>query len=74
MTAPKNAMEIFQLLDRSNCRECGEKTCLAFAGAVFRGQKKINRCPRLDLSVVERFSADPADQNAIEENARTRYR
>ena len=68
MTAPKNAMEIFQLLDRSNCRECGEKTCLAFAGAVFRGQKKIDRCPRLDRSVVERFSADPADQNAIEEN------
>ena len=47
MPAPKNAMEIFKLLDKSNCRECGEKTCLAFAGAVYRGQKKIDECPRL---------------------------
>ena len=35
MAQPKNAMEIFKLLDQSNCRECGQKTCLAFAGAVF---------------------------------------
>ncbi|MBW1753989.1 MAG: Fe-S cluster protein, partial [Deltaproteobacteria bacterium] len=35
MPQPKNAMEIFRHLDKSNCRECREKTCLAFAGAVF---------------------------------------
>ncbi|MFO7715421.1 DUF3786 domain-containing protein [Desulfosarcina sp.] len=68
MPAPKNAMEVFQLLDKSNCRECGEKTCLAFAGAVFRGQKNIAECPRLDRSTVERFSPEPAGQNPIEEN------
>jgi CO dehydrogenase/acetyl-CoA synthase gamma subunit (corrinoid Fe-S protein) len=28
MPPPKNAMEIFKLLDMSNCRECGAKTCL----------------------------------------------
>ncbi len=68
MPAPKNAMEIFQLLDKSNCRECGEKTCLAFAGAVFRGQKKIDECPRLEPSAVQRFAAAPAERNAIDEN------
>ena len=68
MPAPKNAMEIFQLLDKSNCRGCGEKTCLAFAGAVYRGQKKIDQCPRLDRSVVERYSGDPGDQNTLEAN------
>jgi hypothetical protein len=72
MPAPKNAMEVFQLLEKSNCRECGEKTCLAFAGAVFKGLKKIDQCPRLDHSVVDRFSADPSAgptvQNPIEEN------
>ncbi|MBC2709954.1 MAG: DUF3786 domain-containing protein [Desulfosarcina sp.] len=68
MPVPKNAMEIFQLLDKSNCRDCGEKTCLAFAGAVFRGQKKIEECPKLDRNVVERFSGDPTDRNTIEEN------
>jgi hypothetical protein len=68
MPAPKHAMEIFQLLDQSNCRECGEKTCLAFAGAVYRGRKNIDHCPRLARSVVERFSPDPADRHGLEEN------
>jgi len=36
MAQIKNAMEIFKLLEKSNCRECNEKTCLAFAGAVFQ--------------------------------------
>jgi hypothetical protein len=45
--AARNAMEIFTVLDKSNCRECGEKTCLAFAGAVFTGKKSIHACPRL---------------------------
>jgi hypothetical protein len=68
MPAPKNVMEIFKLLDKSNCRECGEKTCLAFAGAVFRGQKKIDQCPRLDPDVVDRFSGDPDDTNTLDAN------
>jgi hypothetical protein len=40
-------MEIFKLLEQSNCRECGEETCLAFAAAVARGDRKIGDCPRL---------------------------
>jgi ArsR family metal-binding transcriptional regulator len=32
-------MEIYKLLNGSNCRECNEKTCLAFAVAVFKGKK-----------------------------------
>ena len=61
MPPPKNAMEIFKLLDRSNCRECGEKTCLAFAGAVFNGQRRIAECPKLDRSIVDRFSEKATD-------------
>ena len=56
MPQPKHAMEIFQLLDKSNCRECGAKTCLAFAGAVFQGKRKIEECPKLDRETIERFS------------------
>ncbi len=47
MTQARNAFEIFQCLERSNCRECGEKTCLAFAGAVYLGQWKITEWPRV---------------------------
>ena len=56
MSQPKNAMEIFRVLDQSNCRECGKKTCLAFAGAVFTGQKMITECPKLDPDTIKRLS------------------
>ena len=59
MSKPKNAFEIFQFLDKSNCGECGEKTCLAFAGAVFLGQRRIRECPRLSPEVLERFAEKP---------------
>jgi hypothetical protein len=58
-------MEIFQLLDKSNCRECGEKTCLAFAGAVFQGKRKIADCPKLERETIERFSGGDHDQNNV---------
>ena len=56
MPSPNSAMEVFKHLDKSNCRECGEKTCLAFAGAVFQSRKEIDRCPRLEATVIDRFS------------------
>jgi hypothetical protein len=43
----KNAVEIFKLLAKTNCRECGDKTCFAFASQVSRGKKKISECPYL---------------------------
>jgi len=56
--AAKNAMEIFTVLDKSNCRKCGEKTCLAFAGAVFLGVRDIKECPSLDPQHLDIFSRD----------------
>lgn len=57
--AAKNAMEVFAVLDKSNCRKCGEKTCLAFAGAVFLGERRIDECPTLDQRHIERFAVEP---------------
>ncbi len=68
MAQPKNAMEIFQLLDKSNCRECGEKTCLAFAGAVFKGHKKIDQCSKLDQEVIDRYSNASGNLQDIDRN------
>lgn len=68
MPQAKNAMEIFKLLDMSNCRECGEKTCLAFAGAVFQGRKKLAECPKLDPEIIERYSEPSAKKETIEQN------
>ncbi|MGE0085843.1 MAG: DUF3786 domain-containing protein [Desulfococcaceae bacterium] len=67
MPKPKNAMEIFALLDKSNCRECGLKTCMAFAGAVFTGQKNLRDCPRLDAETISRFSEEPSRENGMDD-------
>jgi len=67
MPQPQNAMQIFQLLDKSNCRECGEKTCLAFAGAVFMGTKQLAQCPKLDPETIARFGGNTAESKTVEE-------
>jgi hypothetical protein len=68
MPALNNPMEILKLLDKSNCRECGEQTCLAFAGAVFRGWRRLEECPRLDPNVVERITEGAQDLQDVKEN------
>ncbi len=64
----QNAMSIYQLLDKSNCRLCGEKTCMAFAGAVFTGRRSLSECPRLSPNTIEEFSESSQDQNDTEQN------
>ena len=51
-----NAMTVFKETPKTNCRECGAKTCLAFAGAVFQRRKSIGDCPHLGKAVVDKFS------------------
>jgi len=48
MSQFSNAMEIFKLLPRTNCRDCNESTCLAFASKVFLGQKSLDLCPHAE--------------------------
>ncbi len=67
MAVAKNAMEIFKVLEKSNCRECGEKTCLAFAGAVFCGTRRINECPRANSAVLAQFTST-SDERSSQEN------
>ncbi len=55
MTEFANAMEVFKLLDKSNCRKCNEQTCLAFASRVFLGERSLNECPALSREVLERY-------------------
>ena len=48
-----NVMEVFKLLDKSNCRKCNEQTCLAFASKVFLGEKPLDICQALSEKVLE---------------------
>lgn len=38
------ALEIFKRLPRTNCRACGERTCLAFATKVWSGAARPSQC------------------------------
>ena len=46
--APKpSVIEILKLLPRTNCRECGESTCMVFAVRLADGAKGPENCPPL---------------------------
>ena len=40
-------LEIYGWLPRTNCRKCGELTCLAFAARLLLGEQRIERCAPL---------------------------
>ena len=61
-------MAVFQLTDKSNCRQCGEKVCMAFAGAVFTGRRPLSECPRLDRQIIDTYSDDPQNRYDVEQN------
>jgi hypothetical protein len=67
MASFKNAMDVFKLLEKSNCRQCNEPTCLAFAAAVFKGGRQLHECPRLDAKILARYGDAQGSQNPQEQ-------
>ena len=48
-SAPRpSIMEILKLLPKTNCKECGQPTCMVFATQVAEGAKGPEDCPPLD--------------------------
>ena len=58
MAKVSSPMEIYKLLNQSNCRKCNEKTCLAFAAAVFKGERSLSECPELDAETIARYEGE----------------
>jgi ArsR family metal-binding transcriptional regulator len=48
-------MEILKLLPKTNCRECGEPTCMVFAVALTEGVKGAEDCPPLSQTGREKL-------------------
>jgi len=44
---PPTVLEVFKLLPRTNCKECGLASCMAFAAALAQGDKTLEKCPPL---------------------------
>ncbi len=66
MTQFKTLMDVFKLLEKSNCRKCGDKTCLAFAAAVFNGTKTLAECPRIPEEIARKYTAQPIRQQELD--------
>jgi hypothetical protein len=66
MTQLNNALEIFKILPRTNCKDCSVATCFAFAAAVFKGDKRLADCRHIDKDVLETFSVGNSDSRTLE--------
>jgi acetyl-CoA decarbonylase/synthase complex subunit gamma len=55
-------IQIFKMLPRTNCKECGQPTCLAFAMALAAGKAELEKCPYVSddaKAVLAEASAPP---------------
>lgn len=68
MASLTSTIDVLKLLNKSNCRNCGEKTCLAFAAAVFKGKRRLSECPFLDQEVLEAYGETVIIRKSIEED------
>jgi acetyl-CoA decarbonylase/synthase complex subunit gamma len=53
-------IEIFKLLPKTNCGECGVPTCLAFAMNLAAGKAELTTCPYVSDEAKEKLSAAAA--------------
>jgi hypothetical protein len=53
----KTTMDVFKLLEKTNCRKCNKPTCLAFAAAVFQGQIALSECPFIGEDILEKYGS-----------------
>jgi hypothetical protein len=76
MTKFNNTMDVFKLLEKTNCRKCYKPTCLAFAAAVFQGQVYLGDCPFIDENTLNIYGdktdkyESKSDQDFLQEMAR----
>jgi acetyl-CoA decarbonylase/synthase complex subunit gamma len=55
-----SGIQIFQLLPKTNCGECGVPTCLAFAMNLAAGKAELAKCPHVSDAAKQKLAADSA--------------
>jgi hypothetical protein len=58
----RTPLHLYKLTPRTNCKECGFATCLAFATQVIVGQADLDSCSYLDPGELEPFRRQLAQQ------------
>ena len=49
-------LDIFKLTPKTNCKECGNPTCMAFAMKVAQGAVAIDKCPHMSADSLAKLS------------------
>jgi hypothetical protein len=62
----KTPLELYKLLPRTNCGECGVSSCMAFAAAVIKQEKNLSDCPHLDPAVAAKYGGSIERQKNLE--------
>jgi ArsR family metal-binding transcriptional regulator len=55
VATPPRAFEILKLLPRTNCRACGQPTCMVFAVKVSQGTQRLGGCPHLEREKLRKL-------------------
>lgn len=58
-------LEIFKQLPKTNCKECGQATCLAFAMALASGKANLDQCPHVSDAAREALDSASAPPVAL---------
>ena len=66
MSQIKTPLELYKHLPRTNCGGCGIASCLAFAAAVIREEKRLADCPPLDRDAAAALESRIRKQVNIE--------
>ena len=53
-------IDIFKLTPKTNCKECGNPTCMAFSMKVASGAVEITKCPHLSDEVLAKVNESNA--------------
>ncbi len=53
-------IQIFKLLPKTNCKECGFPTCLAFAMSLAQGKTELAKCPYVSAESKAQLSEESA--------------
>jgi acetyl-CoA decarbonylase/synthase complex subunit gamma len=53
-------LDIFKLTPKTNCKDCGIPTCMAFAMKVAQGTAKIEQCPHMTAESLDAIGAATA--------------
>ncbi len=56
-----NLLDIYKRLPRTNCGECPDKTCMAFAVKLSKNERSTSECPKLDKQIKKELDAMLSD-------------